>query len=92
MRKKWTIVAFVSVVVIFGYNLRSIADCKSDCRETYESEVESCKDTYDDPDDAGMLQTCIDDATSQYQSCIDECENEVGESVSISEFQPITLK
>jgi hypothetical protein len=26
--------------------------CKSDCRYEYESEVESCKLMYDDPDDA----------------------------------------
>ncbi len=27
------------------------AGCKSDCRDEYESEVDSCKVIYDDPDD-----------------------------------------
>ena len=75
MRKKWIIVAFIFVLLIFGFSLRSMAGCKSECREEYESEVESCKEQYDDPGDAGMLQTCIDDAKREYQSCIDECEN-----------------
>lgn len=74
MRKKWIIVVFIFVLIIFGFSLRSVAGCKSDCREEYESEVESCEDQYDDPGDAGMLQKCIDDARREYQSCIDECE------------------
>jgi len=75
MAKKWSIVFFVFVLIIFGFSLRSIAGCKSDCFDQYQSEVESCRDQYDDPRDAGMLQTCIDDAKREYQSCIDECEN-----------------
>ncbi len=74
MPKRWIIVAMFSVLIIFGFSLQSIAGCKSDCRETYESEVEACKGAYADPGEAGELQTCIDEATSQYQSCIDECE------------------
>jgi hypothetical protein len=75
MRKKWVIVALVFVLIIFGFSLRSIAGCKSDCREEYESEVESCQDQYDDPGDADMLRMCIEHAKSEYQSCMDECEN-----------------
>ena len=75
MRKKWIIVVFVSVSIIFGFIFRSIAGCKSDCRETYETEIQACKDAYDGPGDAGELQACMDEATSQYQSCMDECEN-----------------
>jgi len=75
MQKKWLIVAFIFVLIVFGFSLRSMAGCKSDCREEYESEVESCKEQYDDPGDADMLRMCIKDAKSEYQSCIDECEN-----------------
>jgi len=75
MRKKWIIVVFVFVLMIFGFSLRSIAGCKSDCREQYESEVEVCKDQYDDPGDADELKVCLEHAESEYGSCIDECEN-----------------
>ncbi len=61
--------------MVFGFNLRSTAGCKSDCREEYESEVESCQEMYDDPGDAETLKVCIDEAESEYKSCIDECEN-----------------
>jgi len=51
------------------------AGCKSDCRDEYESEVDSCKLLYDDPDDAFGLQLCIQNARNEYQSCSDECDN-----------------
>ena len=75
MRKKSVIIVFFLVLIIFAFSLRSIAGCKSDCRDEYESEIESCNDQYDDPDEAGMLQMCLDDAKSEYESCIDNCEN-----------------
>jgi len=75
MRKKWVIVVFVFVLMIFGFSLRSIAGCKSDCREQYESEIEACKDQNDDPGDADELKMCLEHAESEYESCIDECEN-----------------
>jgi hypothetical protein len=75
MAKKWIILFFVFVLIIFGFSLRSMAGCKSECQEEYESEVESCKDQHDDPGDARELQECIDHAKSEYQSCLDECEN-----------------
>ena len=75
MRKKWIIVLLILVLMLFGFSFRAIADCKSDCQNGYESEVESCKEQYDDPDDADVLKVCIDDAKSEYESCIDECEN-----------------
>ena len=49
--------------------------CKSDCRDEYESEVDSCKLLYDDPDDAFELQQCIQNAKDEYESCIDECDS-----------------
>ena len=73
--KKWINFAFIFVLIVFGFSFRSMAGCKSDCREDYESEVDSCKEQYDDPGDADMLRMCIEDAKSEYQSCIDECEN-----------------
>ena len=75
MRKDWIIVLLICVLILFGFSLRAIADCKSDCQDGYESEVESCKEQYDDPDDADVLKICIEDAKSGYESCIDECEN-----------------
>ncbi len=49
--------------------------CKTDCRETYESEVESCKLLHDDPDDTDELTLCIEAAKDDYDSCIDDCDD-----------------
>ena len=49
------------------------AGCKSDCRDEYDSEIESCKSQYDDPDDADELRQCIQNAKDEYESCIEEC-------------------
>jgi hypothetical protein len=49
--------------------------CKSDCRYEYESEVESCKLMYDDPDDADQLRQCIQNTKDEYESCIEDCES-----------------
>jgi len=51
------------------------AGCKSDCQDDYQSEVQSCRTNYDDPDDADELQICIDNAKSEYESCINDCED-----------------
>lgn len=51
------------------------ADCKSDCQDEYQSEVNSCKTQYDNPDDADELQMCLDDARIEYESCIAECKD-----------------
>lgn len=47
------------------------ASCKSDCRDAYQSEIESCHQQYDAPDDADDLQTCLQDAKDQYDSCLE---------------------
>lgn len=52
-----------------------VGGCKSDCKDTYESDVEACHSTYDDPDDADDLKQCIEDAKDAYDSCIEECDN-----------------
>jgi hypothetical protein len=75
MTKKWVIAILIFVLILFGFTQRLIAGCKSDCKNEYESAVESCKALHDDPDDADMLKMCIDDAKSEYDSCIDECES-----------------
>ena len=75
MTRKRVIILLIFVLIIFGSSLRTMAGCKSDCRDEYETEVESCKDQYDDPGEADELKMCIDDAKSEYQSCIDECES-----------------
>jgi hypothetical protein len=49
------------------------AGCISDCKDEYDSGVQSCKLLYDNLDDAEDLQMCIQDAKDEYQSCIDEC-------------------
>jgi hypothetical protein len=49
------------------------AGCISDCKDNYDSEVESCKLMYADPDEADDLQQCIQNAKDEYQSCVEEC-------------------
>ena len=51
------------------------AGCKSDCQNDYQSEVESCRTNYDDPDDADELKICMDNAKSEYDSCVNDCED-----------------
>jgi hypothetical protein len=68
------------MVLMLVFNLAAIgtlawAGCKTDCRDEYDSEVESCKSTYDDPDDADELQQCIQNAKDEYESCIEECDS-----------------
>lgn len=64
----------VSLAVVFPVAL-VWAGCKTDCREEYESEVESCKLLHDGPDDFDDLQMCIQSAKDDYDSCIEECDN-----------------
>ena len=68
--------AVVTAVLIFTCPLEIIwAGCKSDCRDEYESEVESCRLLYDDPDDSDDLRFCIENAKDEFESCIEECDN-----------------
>ena len=60
-----TLLAVSSVLVWAG--------CISDCKDEYDSAVESCKSMYDSPDEAEDLQQCIQDAKDEYQSRVDEC-------------------
>lgn len=49
------------------------AGCVSDCRDEYESAIESCKTTYDDPDESDDLEQCLNNARDEYQDCAGEC-------------------
>ena len=62
-------------VVLLLHAPNAWADCKSDCQDEYQSEVNSCKTQYDDPDDADELQMCLDSAKGDYDFCVDECED-----------------
>jgi len=70
--------AAIARLLILVINLAAIATmayagCKSDCRGTYDDDVESCKSLYDDPDDADDLRLCLQTAKDDYDSCIYEC-------------------
>ena len=73
-------VALKRSVAIVMLNLTAIATigwagCKTDCKDEYESKVESCKAQYDDPDDSDMLNQCIQSAKDDYDACIEECDS-----------------
>ena len=51
------------------------AGCKSDCRDEYQSEIESCHLLHDEPDEAEDLQICLRDAKDEYEECLEECDN-----------------
>jgi hypothetical protein len=67
--------AILPVVLVSASAAMIWAGCKSDCRDEYDSEVESCNRRYDDPDDADDLRRCIQDAKDEYESCIEECDS-----------------
>jgi hypothetical protein len=69
------LVMVLAFYVPFGSTLSVWADSKSDCKDQYESEVESCKSTYNDPEDSDDLRMCIDDAKDEYDSCMGGSDN-----------------
>ena len=69
-----TIKRFILSAPLFAMSAAMVwAGFKSDCRDEYDSEIESCKLQYDDPDDVDELRQCIQNATDEYESCIEEC-------------------
>lgn len=66
-----------STLLFFGFLalLPARAGCISDCREEYDSEVDSCRSQYDEPDDADDLRQCIDNAKDEYDDCVRECKS-----------------
>ena len=59
---------------LFRVRRVDLGRCKSDCRDEYQSEIESCHQQYDDPEDALDLQTCLQDAKDQHDDCIRNCD------------------
>ena len=69
-----TIKRFILSAALFAMPAVMVwAGCKSDCWDESDSEIESCKSQYDDPDDVDELRQCIQNATDEYESCIEEC-------------------
>jgi hypothetical protein len=69
-------IAILGLFAILAIILRPLpleAGCKSDCEDTYQTEIEDCQLLHDDSDEADDLQMCIDDAKSEHDSCVDEC-------------------
>lgn len=69
--KQIVFVLLISMASVFMMR----AGCVSDCKDDYDSAVQSCKLMYDDPEDADDLEQCIQSAKDDYQSCIEECNN-----------------
>jgi hypothetical protein len=59
--------------LLTGLPVFASADCISDCKDQYQSDMEDCQQQNDSPDDANDLQTCVDDAHDDYESCVEEC-------------------
>jgi hypothetical protein len=69
-----TIKRFIVPAFLFTMSTAMIwAECKSDCRDEYDSKIESCKSQYADPEDVDELRQCIQTATDEYESCIEDC-------------------
>ncbi|MEN6439740.1 MAG: hypothetical protein ABFD97_14290 [Syntrophobacter sp.] len=49
------------------------AECKAECREAYESAVESCQSSFTDPAGLEDLQACMESAEEAYGDCMDDC-------------------
>jgi outer membrane murein-binding lipoprotein Lpp len=63
------------VALISASSLLVWAGCISDCKDDYDTAVESCKSQYDNPEDADDLRRCLQDAKDAYESCIEECDS-----------------
>jgi len=69
---KLTLLALLFTLLLFNFS--AYAGCMSDCKDNYESEVDSCNLLWgDDPEDSFMLKLCIEDAKDEYESCKEEC-------------------
>ena len=51
------------------------AGCKTDCRNDYEDEVESCRVLHYEADDADDLILCIENARGDVEDCLQACED-----------------
>ena len=75
MKKLSLIAIILALYAAFGSTSVASAGCKSDCKDQYQSEVDSCHLMYDDPEEADDLRMCLDNAKDEYDSCIEECES-----------------
>jgi len=57
------------------YALPIHAGCISDCKDEYESDVEDCSLTNDEPEDAATHKMCLDEAQADYRDCVKECQS-----------------
>jgi hypothetical protein len=71
-RNTWLKAAAVAGLTVASM-MPARAGCISDCRDEYDSEVDSCRQRYDDPDEADDLRQCVDDAKEKYDDCKEEC-------------------
>lgn len=71
--------ALIRVAATVGFTftllMPALAGCITNCRDEYDSEVDSCRSQYDDPDDADDLRQCIDNAKDEYDDCVHECKS-----------------
>ena len=73
--KRFMSMAMVILLCGLLWGPRAWAGCRSDCQEDYNSEVNSCREQFNDPDDADDLKVCLDNALSEYNTCFNECED-----------------
>ena len=83
MHKSVMTILMIIVLTISSIPNNVWADCKSDCRDEYDSAIETCKSQYDKLDDSDTLIGCIDDAKDGYESCLEECFNEIYNSTKL---------
>ena len=50
------------------------ADCKSDCKNHYDAELDRCHKAYDNPFDLDQLRLCLQDAKMAFEQCLHDCE------------------
>ena len=83
-------ISFFILLLIFGGH--AWADCKSDCQNDYQSEINSCKDQFSEPDDADDLAECMDDAKKGYESCLEDCETEANSTTMVSSLSRVATE
>lgn len=65
------------IIVLTCFSLSTVAirgGCKSDCRDEFDSQVDSCKLLHDGHEEADDLMLCIQEAKDEFDDCIQECD------------------
>jgi hypothetical protein len=68
-----SVLAVLAVFVLSGAG-QALAECISDCSDSYQSDMAACQDQYGDPGEEAQLQQCIDDAQTRFEQCGNACE------------------